>query len=90
MNKTIKKIILTSALLGICVFTIGCNERTQNGNILTSLTPNMQTLDTTYPEHRASEQVTNNANDRLSQDDSERFWMVDSPSTLTPKPVVRN
>ncbi|MBC8201950.1 MAG: hypothetical protein H8E86_07870 [Planctomycetes bacterium] len=88
--KIMKTIATTTALLGICVFTIGCNERTQNSNILTALTPNMQTLDSTYPEDRANEQVTNNANDRLFHGDSERFWMVDSPSTLTPKPVVRN
>jgi hypothetical protein len=90
MLKPMIKIATITALLGFSILATGCNERTQNSNILNALTPNMQTLDDTYPEHRASVQVTNNANDRLFQDDSERFWMVDSPSNLSPKPVVRN
>ncbi len=85
-----KKIITTSVILGFCALTIGCNERTQNGNIMTALTPNMETLTQTYPEHYAEVEVTTNADDRMFQGDCERFWMVDEPSSLTPVPVVRN
>ena len=85
-----KKLITTTALLGICFLTNGCNERTQNGNILHALTPNMETLTETYPEHSADIEVNSNTNDRLFQSDSERFWMVDEPSSLSPYPVVRD
>jgi len=85
-----KKMISTTALLGFCVFATGCNERTQNGNIMSALTPNMQTLDQTYPDHYADVEVITNANDRMFHGDSARFWMVNSPSSLTPLPVVRD
>ncbi len=85
-----KKIFITTAILGACALTIGCNQRTQNGHILSALTPNMETLTQTYPEHYAGVEVTTNAGDRMFQGDCERFWMVDEPSSLTPVPVVRD
>jgi hypothetical protein len=85
-----KILITTTVLLAICLISNGCNERTKNGDILHALTPNMETLSETYPEHTADIEVTANTNDRLFQSDSARFWMVDEPSSLSPAPVVRD
>ena len=87
--------ILTLSLITLMGTLIGCNQLVRYSSedadpMLVDLTPNMNGLAQTYSENDAGIAVTNNANDRMMDDDLRRLMLLDKSSILSPMPVVGN